>query len=104
MISYARGFTPDLVGWITKFGQVASYYDANGHYARVMPVFSPTRFDRGTNRLVGIPATERLTGFERGTRPSCPGGATQPAPDASSPWPFSGCDPSSGPPSEDPPG
>jgi phospholipid/cholesterol/gamma-HCH transport system substrate-binding protein len=104
VISYARGYTPDLVGWITKFGQVAAYYDANGHYARVMPVFSPTRFDRDNNRLVGIPATERLTGFERGTRPSCPGGATQPAPDGSSPWPFGGCDPASGPPSEDPPG
>jgi phospholipid/cholesterol/gamma-HCH transport system substrate-binding protein len=104
VISYARGYTPDLTAWITKFGQVAAYYDANGHYARVMPVFSPTRFDRDSYRLVGIPATERLTGFEHGTRPSCPGGATQPSPDGSSPWPFGGCDPASGPPSEDPPG
>ena len=104
IISYARAYTPDLTAWITKFGQVAAYYDANGHYARVMPVFSPTRFDRDSYRLVGIPATERLTGFERGTRPSCPGGATQPAPDGSSPWAVEGCDPSSGPPSEDPPG
>jgi phospholipid/cholesterol/gamma-HCH transport system substrate-binding protein len=104
VIEYARGYTPDLVGWITKFGQVAAYYDANGHYARVQPVFSPTRFDRDSYRLVGIPASQRLTGFERGTRPTCPGAATQPAPDGSSPWPFQGCDPSSGPPSEDPPG
>ena len=27
-------------------GRWPRYYDANGHYARVMPVFSPTRFDR----------------------------------------------------------
>ncbi|HMJ96230.1 MAG TPA: MlaD family protein, partial [Thermoleophilaceae bacterium] len=104
VISYARNYTPDLAAWITKFGQVAAYYDANGHYARVMPVFSPTKFDRDNYKLVGIPATERLTGFERGTRPSCSGAATQPAPDGSSPRSFGGCDPSSGPPSEDPPG
>ena len=36
--------------------------------------------------------------------PDCPGAATQPSPDGSSPWPFRGCDPTSGPPSEDPPG
>jgi phospholipid/cholesterol/gamma-HCH transport system substrate-binding protein len=104
VIEYARGYTPDLVGWITKFGQAAAYYDANGHYARVMPVLSPTAFDRATYRLVGVPPAEQLNGFERGTRPTCPGGATQPAPDGSSPWPFRGCDPASGPPSEDPPG
>jgi phospholipid/cholesterol/gamma-HCH transport system substrate-binding protein len=104
VIEYARGYTPDLVAWITKFGQAAAYYDANGHYARVMPVLSPTAFDRGNNRLVGVPPAEHLNGFERGTRPTCPGGATQPAPDGSSPWPFRGCDPASGPPSEDPPG
>ena len=104
MVEYARGYTPDLTAWLTKFGQVTSYYDANGHYARVMPVFSPTQLDRVQNKLVAIPPQQRLAGFERGTRPTCPGGATQPSPDGSSPWPFRGCDPTSGPPSEDPPG
>jgi phospholipid/cholesterol/gamma-HCH transport system substrate-binding protein len=104
LIEYARGYTPDLVGWITKLGQAASYYDANGHYARVMPEFSPTALDRANYRLVGVSPGDRLNSFEHGTRPTCPGGATQPAPDGSSPWPFRGCDPSSGPPSEDPPG
>ena len=104
VIEYARGYTPDLTAWITKFGQAAAYYDANGHYARVMPVLSPTNFDRDAYRLVGVSPRDRLNGFERGTRPTCPGGATQPAPDGSSPWPFGGCDPGSGPPSEDPPG
>jgi phospholipid/cholesterol/gamma-HCH transport system substrate-binding protein len=104
VIEYLRGYTPDLVGWITKFGEAAAYYDANGHYARVMPVLSPTNFDRPNYRLVGVPPSQHLNGFEHGTRPTCPGGATQPAPDGSSPWPFRGCDPASGPPSEDPPG
>jgi phospholipid/cholesterol/gamma-HCH transport system substrate-binding protein len=104
VVEYARGYTPDLTAWLTKFGQVTSYYDANGHYARVIPVFSPTQLDRVQNKLVAIPPQQRLAGFERGTRPTCPGGATQPSPDGSSPWPFRGCDPTSGPPSEDPPG
>ena len=104
VIEYARGYTPDLVGWITKLGQAASYYDANGHYARVMPEFAPTALDRANYRLVGVSPGDRLNPFEHGTRPTCPGGATQPAPDGSSPWPFRGCDPTSGPPSEDPPG
>lgn len=104
VIEYARGYTPDLVGWITKFGQAAAYYDANGHYARVTPVLSPTSFDRPNYRLVGVPPAEHLNGFASGSRPTCPGSATQPAPDGSSPWPFRGCDPTSGPPSEDPPG
>ena len=43
VVEYARYYTPDLAGWFTKFGQVAGYYDANGHYARVMPVFSPAQ-------------------------------------------------------------
>jgi phospholipid/cholesterol/gamma-HCH transport system substrate-binding protein len=104
VIEYARGYTPDLVAWVTKFGQAGAYYDANGHYVRVHPVFGPTNFDRANYRLVGVSPSQRLNGYERGTRPTCPGGATQPAPDGSSPWPFRGCDPSSGPPSEDPPG
>ena len=104
VIEYARGYTPDLTAWITKFGQAAAYYDANGHYARVTPVFSPTLFDRDDYRLEGVSPADRLAGWERGTRPTCPGGATQPTPDGSAPWPFRGCDPSSGPPSEEPPG
>ena len=104
VVEYARGYTPDLVAWITKFGETAAYYDANGHYARVMPIESPTNFDRLNCRLVGAPPSEHLNGFEHGTRPTCPGGATQPSPDGSSPWAFRGCDPTSGPPSEDPPG
>ena len=26
---------PDLMGFLSKFGEVTSFYDANGHYARV---------------------------------------------------------------------
>ena len=45
-----RQYTPDLAGWFTKFGQVASSYDANGHYARIQPVVGALRLQRGHRR------------------------------------------------------
>ncbi len=98
VVEYARGYTPDLAGWVTKFAEAAGYYDANGHYARVSPVFSPSSFDQATNTLTAIPPSERLSDFEQGLFNRCPGGATQPAPDGSSPYPFMGCDTSTTPP------
>ena len=35
MIEFARPYMPDLMGFLSKFAEVTSYYDANGHYARV---------------------------------------------------------------------
>jgi phospholipid/cholesterol/gamma-HCH transport system substrate-binding protein len=99
VIEYARSYTPDLAGWLTKFGGVAGYYDANGHYARVMPVFSPSRLTaEGT--LEAVPPSERIAAFLRGNFNRCPGGATQPAPDGSSPFALGAdeCDPSTTPP------
>ena len=103
MIEYARGYTPDLVGWITKFGQVASYYDANGHYARVMPVFSPTRFDRDHYRLVGVAPSDRLTGFEQRHAPAARAAPPSPRPTARRPGPSPAATRRAAPP-EDPPG
>jgi phospholipid/cholesterol/gamma-HCH transport system substrate-binding protein len=97
VISYGRQYTPDLAGWFTKFGQVAAYYDANGHYARVMPVFSPARRN-SDNTLEALPPQQRLEGFERGVLRHCPGGAVQPPPDGSAPVPAEGCDPDDTPP------
>jgi phospholipid/cholesterol/gamma-HCH transport system substrate-binding protein len=103
VISYARPYIPDLSGWLTKFGQVAAYYDANGHYARVQPVFSPTRFDRDLYKLIGVSPSDRLSSFTRDSRPDCPGGATEPPPDGFAPWVVNGCEPTATPDSEDPP-
>jgi phospholipid/cholesterol/gamma-HCH transport system substrate-binding protein len=97
VVSYARLYTPDLAAWFTKFGQVAGYYDANGHYARVMPVFSPAR-RRSDNTLEALPPQQRLEGYERGILRHCPGAAVQPPPDGSAPIPAEGCDPDDTPP------
>jgi phospholipid/cholesterol/gamma-HCH transport system substrate-binding protein len=97
VISYARQYTPDLTGWFTKFGQVAGYYDANGHYARVMPVFSPARL-HADNTLEALPPDQRLEGYESGILRHCPGGSVQPPPDGSAPVLAEGCDPNDTPP------
>ncbi|HEY1274760.1 MAG TPA: MlaD family protein [Thermoleophilaceae bacterium] len=99
VFEYARPFTPDFAAWFTKFAVVAGYYDANGHYARVQPVFSPTRYtpppsgpgSRGLFEVVN-PAN-KLDQFQKGVFNRCPGSATQPAPDGSSPFVTGGCDP-----------
>jgi phospholipid/cholesterol/gamma-HCH transport system substrate-binding protein len=98
VVEYARGYTPDLTGWITKFAEAAGYYDANGHYARVSPVFSPSSFNQAANTLTAIPPINRLDQFEQGLFNRCPGGSTQPSPDGSLPYAFMGCDTSSTPP------
>jgi phospholipid/cholesterol/gamma-HCH transport system substrate-binding protein len=96
VIEYARLYTPDLAGWLTKFAEVPGYYDANGHYARVMPVFSPTVY--GNGQLTAVPEDRRLEGYERGILRHCPGGAVQPPPDGSAPIAAPGCDTSDTPP------
>jgi phospholipid/cholesterol/gamma-HCH transport system substrate-binding protein len=97
-IEYARLYTPDLAGWITKFAEAASNYDANGHFARVQPVFLPFSYNEATNQLEPKADSERLAGLEFGQWRRCPGGGVQPPPDGSAPRPADDCDPSTTPP------
>jgi phospholipid/cholesterol/gamma-HCH transport system substrate-binding protein len=97
VFEYVRSYTPDLAGWLGNFGAVAANYDANGHYARVLPMFLPSSYDNGT--LTALPdAAQKLDGFERGILSRCPGSSVQPPPDGSAPVPVSGCDQSTTPP------
>jgi len=93
-----RQYTPDLVGALTKLGQTTSYYDANGHYARVQPLFSPFVYDPETNELRRAPDGGRIDAFERGRSRRCPGSAVQPPPDGSAPFEVEDCDPDAVPP------
>ncbi|MBA3264532.1 MAG: MCE family protein [Thermoleophilaceae bacterium] len=90
VFEYVRGYTPDFAAWIADFGQVAANYDANGHYARVQPMFLPTNYSGGT--LTAVDPSQKLNGFETGVKNRCPGGITQASPDGSSPFAFGGCD------------
>ena len=44
VLEFVRPYTPDLVGWFRDFGQGAANYDANGHYARIQPIFNAFQF------------------------------------------------------------
>jgi phospholipid/cholesterol/gamma-HCH transport system substrate-binding protein len=93
VVQTARQYTPDLTGWLTKFGQGANAYDANGHYARIQPIFSPFSVNDVTGLLTAVLPESRLAGFSFKQSKRCPGGAMQEAPDGSSNIPVPGCDP-----------
>jgi phospholipid/cholesterol/gamma-HCH transport system substrate-binding protein len=81
LVDFAVPYTPDLLGFISKFGEVTAYYDANGHYARVLPA-SANLFDYNelTGQLDPIPPSQQFDAFPAlglGPFTRCPGGATQ---------------------------
>jgi phospholipid/cholesterol/gamma-HCH transport system substrate-binding protein len=79
-------YTPDLNGTLRTFGQATSYYDANGHYARVNPVFPDFTLGSNNNLTPAANSQQALAGLLRGQLRRCPGAATQPAADSSSPF------------------
>jgi phospholipid/cholesterol/gamma-HCH transport system substrate-binding protein len=78
-------YAPDLAGTLRTFGQASSYYDANGHYARVTPVLPDFKLG-ANNELTPTSPTQALEGLKTGQLRRCPGAATQPAADKSSPF------------------
>jgi phospholipid/cholesterol/gamma-HCH transport system substrate-binding protein len=106
VLEFARPYTPDLVGWIRDFGEGASNYDANGHYARIQPIFNAFEFN--DNPAGGVlspnPPDRRMQGLQTNVVKRCPGAAIQRPPDGSSPYTDQGnlgpndCDPSLTPP------
>jgi phospholipid/cholesterol/gamma-HCH transport system substrate-binding protein len=109
-LNFARAYTPDIFNGFGKLGQVTAAYDGNGHYARVQFALNLFERDSGSGQLEPIPPSRQYNAYPDPTsaRRSCPGGATQPAPDGSNPFttpPFAGssvkpseCDPADAPP------
>jgi phospholipid/cholesterol/gamma-HCH transport system substrate-binding protein len=78
-------YSPDLEGTLRTFGQSSAYYDANGHYVRgnlILPDFKVG----SNNTLTPTTPQAALEGLKSGQLRRCPGAATQPAPDGSSPF------------------
>jgi phospholipid/cholesterol/gamma-HCH transport system substrate-binding protein len=102
VLEFLRPYTPDFVGWLRDFGQGAAAYDANGHYARIQPIFNAFQMaDSPVNStLIPIPPSQRLAGLQNGVIKRCPGAATQRPQDGSAPYTDNGslsaddCDPS----------
>ena len=88
VLSFIRPYTPDLTGWFRDFGQGAANYDANGHFARIQPIFNAFSFTENPagGVLTPIPPEQRLDNLETGVMERCPGAALQPLPDGSNPW------------------
>ena len=88
VLTFIRPYTPDFVGWLRDFGQGASNYDANGHFARIQPIFNAYSFaDNPTGgTLTPIAPSQRLAGLQTGFVRRCPGAASQPPTDDSAPW------------------
>lgn len=78
-------YSPDLEGTLRTFGQTSAYYDANGHYVRgnlILPDFKVG----SNNTLTPTTPQQALEGLKTGQLRRCPGAATQPASDGSSPF------------------
>ena len=88
VIKFIRPYTPDLVGWLRDFGAGSANYDANGHFARISPIFNAYSFEDNPagGQLVPIPPSQRLAGLQTGQVPRCPGAASQPPVDGSAPF------------------
>jgi phospholipid/cholesterol/gamma-HCH transport system substrate-binding protein len=91
VVEFIRPYAPDFIGWIRDFGQGASTYDANGHYARIAPQFNAFQYsDTPVPLLTPQDPSQRLTSsipnyFYPAPR-RCPGTASQPPADHSAPF------------------
>jgi phospholipid/cholesterol/gamma-HCH transport system substrate-binding protein len=102
VLEFIRPYTPDFVGWLRDFGQGAANYDANGHYARIQPIFNAFQLNPNPagGVLTPVPPAQRMDGAETGVIKRCPGAASQRPPDNSAPYTDNGnlgpddCDPS----------
>jgi phospholipid/cholesterol/gamma-HCH transport system substrate-binding protein len=105
VLQFVRPYLPELVGWLRDFGVGAANYDANGHYARIQPIFNAFQLHdlpTGPDQLVPLPVSQRLAGLQTGLMRRCPGTASQPPADGSAPFRDAGgdldCDPGQVPP------
>jgi phospholipid/cholesterol/gamma-HCH transport system substrate-binding protein len=105
VVTFIRPFAPELIGWIRDFGQGASSYDANGHYARISPIFNAYSFTANPTGgiLTPVPPVGRSQFAQTDQLKRCPGAASQPPEDKSAPFLDDGnlvgqCDPKQVPP------
>jgi phospholipid/cholesterol/gamma-HCH transport system substrate-binding protein len=102
VLEFIRPYTPELTGWFHDFGQSTANYDANGHFARIQPIFNAFSFTDnpagGVLRPQGL--GQKFEGLQTGVAARCPGAASQRAEDGSAPSTDNGnlgpddCDPS----------
>jgi phospholipid/cholesterol/gamma-HCH transport system substrate-binding protein len=94
IFEFVRPYIPDLLGWVSGWDGLFAPYDANGHYARTMPVFDAFSFEDNAQggTLVAKPPNLRGSGgaLKTGFLYRCPGSAILPPSDHSAPFVDSG--------------
>jgi phospholipid/cholesterol/gamma-HCH transport system substrate-binding protein len=88
VLEFIRPYTPELTGWFHDFGQGTSNYDANGHFARIQPIFNAFTYvgDGTGGQLVPNALDNKFGGLSLNNAKRCPGAASQPAADGSAPF------------------
>jgi phospholipid/cholesterol/gamma-HCH transport system substrate-binding protein len=82
---YAPEVVAGLFGGVGGYG--GGYYDANGHYVRISPLFGPGGFSGVLGLLNGVASQlPRFNGTRFGVLAACPGGAVEPSPNGGNPW------------------
>jgi phospholipid/cholesterol/gamma-HCH transport system substrate-binding protein len=81
IFEFARPYSPDLIGLISKLGPGAGFYDFNGHYVRAQGAGSNLfDWDSVTEGLAPIGLSQifdAYAGIPTGPFTRCPGGSTQ---------------------------
>jgi hypothetical protein len=101
-----RAYVPDLFNGLGKAGQIAGYYDGNGHYVRsAFAAQNLFTYNGGSLEPITKAQQNEFFGSSPPVHRRCPGGATQSAPDGSNPFVGDGgVDPSTCNPGDAPPG
>jgi phospholipid/cholesterol/gamma-HCH transport system substrate-binding protein len=113
-LNFFRAYTSDLFNGFARIGQVTATYDGNGHYARGslsglnLFKYEPSSASSGVLKPIAPEQQYKAFGGSAPVTRRCPGGASQPAADGSSPFvepPFAGsgvttadCNPADAPP------
>lgn len=84
-----RPYAPEVVSGF--FGGVGGYsggyYDANGHYVRISPLFGPGGFSGVLGILnANVSQLPAFNGTRFGVLAPCPGGTVEPSPNGGNPW------------------
>ena len=95
IFEFVRPYIPDLVAWVAGWDGVFAPYDANGHYARTVPVFDAFSFQDNAQGGTLIAEADRTCAARAGTLKTgflyrCPGAGIAPAADGSAPFVDSG--------------
>jgi phospholipid/cholesterol/gamma-HCH transport system substrate-binding protein len=86
IFQFARPYSPELLGLISRIGQAAAYYDQNGHYARASVLSNIFNYGAGGTLTPNDPSQQYdfydANPLGSGNFVRCPGGATQPITDS----------------------